>query len=93
VRLGVLPRDASGQMQPDWYDLGLPGFVWHCVGAQEEGDRVTCWMPIFEDYSSEVPIHLAHEPESYLYSACAQEDSTSLCTPFYTALSLFMCTQ
>jgi len=67
VRLGVLPRDATESSQIEWYDTGLPGFVWHCVSAREEGDRVTCWMPIFEEYTREVPIHLAHEPESYLW--------------------------
>jgi len=67
VRLGVLPRDATDSAQMDWYDIGLPGFVWHCVGAREVGDIVTCWMPIFEEYTPEVPIHLADEPESFLW--------------------------
>lgn len=68
VRLGLLPRDADGDsVEPEWYDLGMPGFVWHCVGSSQDGDRVTCWMPIFEDDYSSVPIHLASEPHSYLY--------------------------
>ena len=67
LRLGVLPRDATHSEQLEWYDLGMPGFVWHCVGAREEGERVTCWMPIFEEYSADVPIHLADEPESFLW--------------------------
>lgn len=37
-------------------------------GAREVGDIVTCWMPIFEEYTPEVPIHLADEPESFLWS-------------------------
>ena len=45
----------------------MPGFCWHCVGAMEEGDRVTCWLPLFEEYTSEMPIHLPTEPESYLW--------------------------
>ena len=44
----------------------MPGFVWHCVGSTEDGDRVTVWMPLFEDNYADIPIHLASEPHSYL---------------------------
>lgn len=72
VRLGVFSREPAADAQPEWYDLGMPGFVWHCIAATEttapSGDvLVTCWMPIFEEYSNEVPIHLPAEPESYLW--------------------------
>ena len=68
VRLGLLPRGADGPgVEPEWYDVGFPGFIWHCVGATQDGDRVTVWMPIFTEDYSEVPIHLASEPHSYLY--------------------------
>jgi carotenoid cleavage dioxygenase-like enzyme len=69
LRLGVLPRGATDASGMEWYDLGFPGFVWHCVGAHEDAATglVTCWMPIFESYGSEMPIHLASEPESFLW--------------------------
>lgn len=68
LRLGLFPRQgASSTDEPDWYDLGMPGFVWHCSGFSQDGDIVTCWMPIFTEDYSDVPIHLDIEPESYLY--------------------------
>jgi carotenoid cleavage dioxygenase len=68
VRLGLLPRDAKcNSAMVEWYDLGIPGFVWHCVAASQDGDRVTCWMPICEEDYSAVPIHLPCEPHAYLY--------------------------
>ncbi len=68
VRLGLFPRQGAGpKADPEWYDIGFPGFVWHCVGSSQDGDVVTCWMPIFTEDYSDVPIHLATEPHSYLY--------------------------
>ena len=72
LRLGLLPRAAhTGRdgvaPEVEWYDLGMPGFVWHVVGASQDGDRVTCWMPVFEDDYSDLPIHLACEPHSFLF--------------------------
>ena len=70
VRLGLFPRKgqvSGSKASPDWYDLGFPGFVWHCVGASQKKNIVTCWMPIFTEDYSEVPIHLATEPHSYLH--------------------------
>ena len=80
VRLGLFPRvveDASS-VAPEWYDLGFPGFIWHCVGAREVGDLVTCWMPIFEDDYSEVPIHLAKEGHSFLYKIVINTNTKSV---------------
>ena len=80
VRLGLFPRvveDASSVV-PEWYDIGIPGFIWHCVGAREEGNIVTCWMPIFEDDYSDVPIHLATEGHSYLHKIVIDTSTKSV---------------
>eukprot|EP00933_Yihiella_yeosuensis_P032282 TRINITY_DN25875_c0_g1_i1.p1 TRINITY_DN25875_c0_g1~~TRINITY_DN25875_c0_g1_i1.p1 ORF type:complete len:638 (+),score=113.28 TRINITY_DN25875_c0_g1_i1:3-1916(+) len=67
LRFGVLPRDARTPEAIEWYDTGKQGFVWHCVAAFEEKDKITLWLPIFEEYSKEMPIHLAGEPDSFLH--------------------------
>ena len=79
VRLGLFPRIVGDStVTPDWYDIGIPGFVWHCVGARQEGNLVTCWMPIFEDDYSEIPIHLAKEGHSFLYKIVIDTNTKSV---------------
>lgn len=67
LRFGVLPRAATSPGQMIWIDTGMPGFVWHCIAAFEDGDRLTLWLPIFEEYPKDLPIHSPLEPDSFLY--------------------------
>jgi carotenoid cleavage dioxygenase len=68
LRFGVLPRGATDSSQLVWFDTGLEGFCWHCVGAREEGDRLTLWLPLYRvPYPKDLPGHLPGEPDSFLH--------------------------
>merc|ERR1711871_773323 len=82
IKLGFLPKNNNNlcdNQNVEWYDLGILGFVWHCIGATESDDgKVTCWFPIFETDYSNIPIHLANEPPSYLHKVVIDTNTKSI---------------
>eukprot|EP00928_Gymnodinium_smaydae_P027834 TRINITY_DN21398_c0_g3_i1.p1 TRINITY_DN21398_c0_g3~~TRINITY_DN21398_c0_g3_i1.p1 ORF type:complete len:1077 (+),score=141.89 TRINITY_DN21398_c0_g3_i1:62-3292(+) len=78
LRLGVLPRDANDADALEWYDTGKPGYVWHCVAAFEEGNKLILWLPIFSEYPGGLPLHLPEEPDSYLHKIVLNRETKTV---------------
>jgi carotenoid cleavage dioxygenase-like enzyme/acyl-CoA reductase-like NAD-dependent aldehyde dehydrogenase len=76
VRFGLVPRPGRGELSNApirWFDAGVPGFHYHVLTGWEEGvnregttGQIVLWLPWFETYPANMPIHLPEEPPSYL---------------------------
>jgi len=68
LRFGLIPRGASTPEAVKWFDTGRTGTHWHCVnGWETEDNKVVLYMPIFDEYPSSMPVHIASEPHSKLH--------------------------
>jgi len=68
VRFGLIPRDAKSPGDVQWFDTGMAGTHWHCVnGWETEDSKVVLFMPLFQQYGSCMPVHIATEPSSHLH--------------------------
>lgn len=65
LKFGIIDR-ANPEKEIQWIDTGRLGFVWHVAAGWEDGDNIVLWMPVFDEYAKNVPIHLPEEPDSFL---------------------------
>eukprot|EP00929_Paragymnodinium_shiwhaense_P124172 TRINITY_DN9920_c0_g1_i1.p1 TRINITY_DN9920_c0_g1~~TRINITY_DN9920_c0_g1_i1.p1 ORF type:complete len:1103 (-),score=269.46 TRINITY_DN9920_c0_g1_i1:280-3588(-) len=65
LRFGIIDR-ANPEKDIQWIDTGRLGFVWHVAAGWEDGDNLVLYMPVFDEYTKDVPIHLPSEPDSFL---------------------------